>query len=95
MKKLIEEKLKEVIDPEIGFDVISLGLIYNIEVKNKKAKITMTLTSPFCPYGSMLIEMVKRKVEELGLEVEIELTFNPPWSIEKASKNVRKKLGLI
>lgn len=92
MKEEVIEKLKEVIDPEIGIDIYTLGLVYDIKVEDKKADITMTFTSPQCPYGPMLLEEIKAKLKELELkEVNIELTFSPPW---EPSAELRAMLGV-
>jgi len=91
----IKEKLKEVVDPEIGFDIVSLGLVEEIKVENKKVSIKLIPTTPFCPYLPMLVEMIEEKMKELELEAEVEIDFEKVWSIEMASEEVKKELGLI
>jgi len=91
----IREKLKEVVDPEIGFDIVSLGLVEEIKVENKKVFIKLIPTTPFCPYLPMLVEMIEEKMKELGLEAEVEIDFEKVWSVEMASEEVKKELGLI
>ena len=92
----IKEALKDVIDYEVGLDVVSLGLIYNIDVDDSNnVKILMTLTTPMCPLGPMIISDVERKIKELGAnEVEVELTFDPPWSPEMMDPEIRKAMGI-
>ncbi len=92
----IREALKDVIDYEIGLDVISLGLIYNIDIDdNNNVKVLMTLTTPMCPLGPMIVNDVERKIKELGAnEVEVELTFDPPWSPEMMDPEIRKAMGI-
>ena len=92
----IREALKDVIDYEVGLDVISLGLIYNIEIDDKNnVKVLMTLTTPMCPLGPMIVSDVERKIKELGAnEVEVELTFDPPWSPEMMDPEIRKAMGI-
>ena len=92
----IREALKDVIDYEIGLDVISLGLIYNIDIdENNNLKILMTLSAPMCPLGPMIVNDVERKLKELGAnEVEGELTFDPPWSPEMMDPEIRKAMGI-
>ncbi|MDD3263320.1 MAG: iron-sulfur cluster assembly protein [Candidatus Nanoarchaeia archaeon] len=83
LKNKIAEKLEEIYDPEFPMDVISLGLIREIEIDDDfNVKIIMTLTTPHCPYGPMFIEQIKAEIEFLeGVKkIEIELTFDPPWS---------------
>lgn len=92
-KEIIESILKDVKDPELGLDVYTLALIYKYDSdKNNKVKITMTFTSPFCPYGPQLMAEIEEKLRAKGAtEVEIEITFDPPW---KPPENLRSMLGL-
>jgi metal-sulfur cluster biosynthetic enzyme len=85
--------LRTVEDPELFLDIWFLGLIYNISINEKKVEIEMTLTSPMCPIGPMLMEEVKQKVKALPdvEEVEVKLTFNPPW---EPPEDVKAMLGL-
>ncbi len=59
-----KEALRDVIDPEIGLNIIELGLIRDVEIKDEEVHVTMILTTPFCPYGPALLEMARKKVEE-------------------------------
>ena len=82
------------IDPEIGFDLVSLGLIYDVKVDGDRAKITMTLSTRSCPLHELLLSWVKEaalRVDGIN-ECEIELVFEPEWSIEMASDEVKKAL---
>ena len=83
----IVEILKTVQDPELGIDVWTLGLIRKIEIDDK-VSITMTFTSPLCPYGEVLMDEIKDKVSAKGLQVELELSFDQPWSPSEALKEV-------
>ncbi|HEY1115336.1 MAG TPA: metal-sulfur cluster assembly factor [Chitinophagaceae bacterium] len=89
--------LGEVYDPEIGLDVVSLGLIYQIDFDEeaKKIYLTMTLTTQFCPMGESIVDNVKGAVEGAypGYEVQVNLTFSPPWSYERISEEGRAFLG--
>jgi metal-sulfur cluster biosynthetic enzyme len=70
----IRESLRNVIDPEIGLNVVELGLIRELEVVDDKTKVTMILTTPFCPYGPAMLEQVKQAtVDVAGSDVTIEL----------------------
>jgi metal-sulfur cluster biosynthetic enzyme len=70
----ILEALRSVIDPEIGMNVVELGLIRNIEVQENHARITMILTTPFCPYGPAMIEQVRSTAGQVASgEIEVEL----------------------
>ena len=95
-KEQVVDILKKVYDPEIQYDIWSLGLVYNIEINGNKVKILMTLTSPMCPYGPQLMDDVRRQVsaiEGVG-EVELELTFSPAWSPEKMTEEAKIALGI-
>jgi len=70
----LKEKMREVIDPEIGLDVVALGLIRNVHIDEDGVDLKMILTTPFCPYGPAMIEMIHKKAEEaLAQPVSIEL----------------------
>ncbi len=72
--QLLREKLSEVVDPEIGMNIIQLGLIRDVQIENDIARLKMILTTPFCPYGPAMIEMTKAKaVEGLNMPVTIEM----------------------
>lgn len=95
-KEQVIDVLKKVYDPEIQYDIWSLGLVYNIEIEGNNVKILMTLTSPMCPYGPALMDDVRRQVsaiEGVG-EVQIELTFNPVWNPEKMTEEAKIALGI-
>ncbi len=92
IKESIMEAAKNVRDPEIGIDIWTLGLIYDIKTKEDKTIITMTLTSPMCPFGPQILEDFKLKLANLGInDVEINLVFDPPW---QPSEELRAMLGI-
>ncbi len=95
-KEQVIEVLKKVYDPEIQYDIWSLGLVYNVELQGNKVKILMTFTSPMCPYGPALMDDVRRQISAIdGVgEVQIELTFNPPWGTDKMSEEAKIALGI-
>src|SRR3989338_808558 len=87
----IIEAIKTVIDPEIHADVYTLGLIYNIAIGEDGIDILMTLTTPFCPYGDEIVRNVEKALKKFGVEVRVDLTFEPEW---KPSEETRLALGL-
>ena len=93
--KLVNQKLKNVIDPELGVDIISLGLVYDVKVEDHLAKILMTLTTPGCPFGPIFDAMIKNELESLKeiRQVKVEITFDPPWDPSKVDTETRKALG--
>lgn len=97
-KKIILNKLEQVMDPELNISIIDLGLIYNVIIsKDNKIKIIMTLTTIGCPLIDMIQSEIKSKITELGIKrnnIILEVTFDPPWSMEKMSKKGRTFLGI-
>jgi len=93
----IREELKNVMDPEIGLDVINLGLIYDVKVDGSAVSILMTLTSPGCPVAGMFLANVRSAVEAIpGVAAcTVDLTFTPPWDPRShASEEAKMMLGL-
>jgi metal-sulfur cluster biosynthetic enzyme len=93
IKEEIEEVLKNTLDPELGVDLWTLGLIYEVAFSEKQQKlaIKMTFTTPLCPYGPQMLGELKSKFRALGLDdVKIEVVFDPPW---EPSAEVRAMLG--
>jgi FeS assembly SUF system protein len=95
-KKAVLEVLKTCYDPEIPVNIVDLGLIYGLKINKGKIDIKMTLTSPHCPIAEPLIQSIKNKLMLLkGVkDVNIELTFNPPWSKDRMSASAKRQLGL-
>ena len=94
-KEEVVEALREVEDPELGMDIVELGLMYDVEVEDSKVKIRYSLTSLGCPAGPMIEEGIYEAVAQLpGVEqVEPELTWDPPWSPELMSDDAKFILG--
>lgn len=89
--------LRVVVDPELGVDVVSLGLVYGAERDGPRARVVMTMTSPACPLGEVITADARAAVESLvpGVRaVDVELVFEPPWSPERMSDDARAQLGL-
>jgi metal-sulfur cluster biosynthetic enzyme len=91
----VVEALRQVEDPELGMDIVELGLFYGAEVEGPKVKVVYTLTSMGCPAGAMIQEDIDRVLSEIpGVEdVESELTFDPPWTPERMSDDAKFILG--
>jgi metal-sulfur cluster biosynthetic enzyme len=89
------EALEEVIDPELGLDFVSLGLVYDVEIQGGDVYVTFTLTYPGCPIGPQVAEQVKEFVGELeGVEaVYPKMVFDPPWSPDMMSEDAKFALG--
>jgi FeS assembly SUF system protein len=94
----IVKVLKTIYDPEIPVDIYELGLIYDVFVNEEyEVKILMTLTSPNCPVAEALPVEVEEKVKSIDVlkDVEVEITFDPPWTQELMSEEAKLELGLL
>ena len=90
--------LKTIYDPEIPVDIYQLGLIYDVQVSDEgDIHVLMTLTSPNCPVAESLPEEVKEKVGTLPAagKVEVEITFDPPWTRDMMSDEAKLELGML
>ncbi|MCK4407174.1 MAG: SUF system Fe-S cluster assembly protein [Bacteroidales bacterium] len=98
LENKIIETLKTVFDPEISVNIYDLGLIYKINIDDdKNVKILMTLTSPNCPVAENIPAEINEKVKTVeGIkDVEVELTFEPPWNKDMMSETALLELGLL
>ena len=91
----VVEALRQVEDPELGMDIVDLGLLYDVEVEGPKVKVIHSLTSMGCPAGPMIQEDIHNATSAVeGVEeVEVELTFDPPWTPDKMSDDAKFILG--
>jgi metal-sulfur cluster biosynthetic enzyme len=91
----IFEALRVVEDPELGMDIVELGLLYDAEILGPKVHVTYSLTSMGCPVGPMIEQQIREVVEGIeGVDnVETELTWDPPWSPERMSDDAKFILG--
>jgi metal-sulfur cluster biosynthetic enzyme len=94
-KEEVVEALRQVEDPELGMDIVELGLMYDVEVDGPKVHVTYSLTSMGCPVGPMIQEQIQQVTADVpGVEeVEAELTWSPPWSPERMSDDAKFILG--
>jgi metal-sulfur cluster biosynthetic enzyme len=91
------EALKNVYDPEIGINIVDLGLVYDIDVSDTgDVLVTMTLTSLGCPLGPVILQEVNNAMGELPDlgQVDVKLVWSPPWSPEMMSEEARDELGI-
>jgi len=94
-KSQVEKALDKIPDPELGVSILALGLIYKIEVKGGNVHIVMTLTTIGCPLFDQIAEPVREGVSMIkGVKnVEIELTFDPPWTPDRMKEESKMQLG--
>jgi metal-sulfur cluster biosynthetic enzyme len=98
----VREELKQVVDPELFINIVDLGLVYVVDLKDRDDKktdvnIEMTLTSPACPAGPQLIQQTHQAVGRLeGVgEVNVKLVMDPPWTPDKMTEEARDQLGIF
>jgi len=91
----IRDALHAVIDPELGMDIVDLGLVYGIEVIGTSVFVTMTLTTPLCPMSGLIPQRIREVIGSLSAvtDVRVDLVWTPPWRPEMVSAEGRKKLG--
>ncbi len=95
-RELLLAALREVKDPDLDLNVVDLGLIYDVAIGGADVKVQMTLTSPMCPYGPYLVNQVADRVRQVpGVnQAQVELVWEPPWTVARLSPEVRADLGL-
>ncbi|KAA3608852.1 MAG: metal-sulfur cluster assembly factor [Calditrichaeota bacterium] len=94
-KHQILDTLKEVIDPELGVDIVNLGLIYSVDIDDNNIRILMTMTTPSCPMHTYLTTQTAQKTEKLcpWAKVEVKLVWDPPWDANMMSDEAKKMFG--
>ncbi len=95
-EKAVRDALKAVKDPELNLDLVTLGLVYDIQVQDDSVKAIISLTTPLCPVAGEIVDQARLAIAKLdGVEhAEVELTFDPPWTPERISPLIRSSLGL-
>ncbi|NQD67292.1 metal-sulfur cluster assembly factor [Bacillus haikouensis] len=97
LKDSLMGALEQVVDPELGIDIVNLGLVYDVDLDEEgKATVTMTLTSMGCPLAGTIVDQVKAALGELPevKETEVDIVWNPPWSKDKMSRYAKIALGI-
>lgn len=91
----VREALKQIEDPEVGLNIVDLGLVYDIDVEGSAVNIRMTLTSPGCPVGPQILNGARMVVQDIeGVdEAEVELVWEPYWSPDRINPEYRAILG--
>jgi metal-sulfur cluster biosynthetic enzyme len=92
----IKRALRRVKDPELHLDLVVLGLVYGIEIVDSHVRVTISLTSPFCPVAGQILDQARAAIENVEgvASAEVELTFDPPWTPERIDPLIRASLGL-
>jgi metal-sulfur cluster biosynthetic enzyme len=88
--------LRSIIDPEMGINIVDLGLVYDVHVGDNRIDVDMTLTNPGCPLAGMIATEVEQAIrtafEEID-DVEVSLVWDPPWTFERLSESAKERLG--
>ncbi|MFN4110849.1 MAG: metal-sulfur cluster assembly factor [Ignavibacteria bacterium] len=95
-KEEILETLKSVIDPEIGLNIVDLGLVYDVQISDKMILIIMTLTTPGCPMHGSIVDWVQRIVSMSfpNKLIDVQLVWEPRWTPDKMSEEAKRQLGI-
>ncbi|WP_299092662.1 metal-sulfur cluster assembly factor [uncultured Metabacillus sp.] len=97
LKENILGALETVVDPELGVDIVNLGLVYDVDMDEQgKTEVTMTLTSMGCPLAGTIVEQVKNALYDIPevKEVEVNIVWSPPWTKDKMSRIAKIALGI-
>lgn len=92
----VREALRQVIDPELGINIVDLGLVYGIEIDGTLVRVSMTMTTPACPLGGYLEDLVFSTLQGSVPDVrdlDIDLVWDPPWNPDMMSADARRQLG--
>ena len=91
------ESIKEIIDPEIGINIVDMGLIYDVDIDDTTVDITMTLTMPGCPAGGQIVNGTQHVTQQMdGVEeVNVNVVWTPRWTPELMSEEAKDELGIF
>ncbi|MBK9607423.1 MAG: metal-sulfur cluster assembly factor [Betaproteobacteria bacterium] len=92
---LVRDALSTVIDPEAGMNIVDLGLVYRIEIADERIHVRMTMTTPACPMGDMILDQAHAAISTIAPDgaIELELVWDPPWTPALMSENARGFFG--
>lgn len=95
-KEDVLETLKSVIDPEIGLNIVDLGLVYDVQISEQMILIIMTLTTPGCPMHGSIVDWVQRIVSMSfpNKLIDVQLVWEPRWTPDKMSEEAKRQLGI-
>lgn len=92
----LRDALRKVVDPEAGINIVELGLVYALSIDGRAVHVDLTMTSPACPMGEMIVDDARRELEAIlpaDASVDIRLVWEPPWSPERMSDSARSHFG--
>jgi len=88
--------LHNVIDPEVGMNIVDLGLIYGVDISGDRLHIDLTMTTPACPMSEMILDHARQALQAIvpeGMTIELELVWDPPWNAGRMSEYAREYFG--
>jgi metal-sulfur cluster biosynthetic enzyme len=96
-QETIYAALKQIYDPEVGINIVDMGLIYSLDIEDNKVDLTMTLTSPGCPVGPQILGQIDSTIKALDnvQDVDIKVVWSPPWSPDMLSEEAKDQLGIF
>lgn len=94
-EEAVRDALRSVNDPEVGMNIVELGLIYGVELAPGKIRIDMTMTTPSCPMGAMITDEARAALKALApdAEIDVQLVWEPPWDSSMMSAEAKKHFG--
>ena len=87
------DALREVIDPEIGINIVDLGLVYGLECEDGKVHARLSMTTPACPLGEQIVRDAEERLGAVADDVSVELVWEPAWGPERMSAEAKETLG--
>jgi metal-sulfur cluster biosynthetic enzyme len=87
------DALRQVLDPEVGLNIVDLGLVYDLREEDGALKLVMTFTTEACPAGPVLVANVEETLAAFHPDIDVEITFDPPWTPERITPEGRRLLG--
>lgn len=95
-EQAVRDALRAVDDPEVGMNIVDLGLVYRIDIGSRGVDVTMTMTTPACPMGGMIVDEARDAVRALlpaGAAAEVRLVWEPPWTPDMMSAHAMEAFG--
>lgn len=93
LRPVVAAALRRVVDPEVALSIVDVGLIYRVRIASEGAHVLMTMTSAACPVTDLIIEEVQQELDRVlppSVPLEVELTFEPPWTPQRMSESARR-----
>jgi metal-sulfur cluster biosynthetic enzyme len=97
VEKMVMEALRKVDDPELGINIVDLGLVYDVSIEGDSVHVTYTLTTMGCPIGPLIETQIKQMIEPIeGIDrVDAEMVLSPPWTPDKMSEEAKAAMGMF